>query len=248
MGITGEIRIKQQKNGNTHRYVYYHCTKKSKTKKCSEPCIRAEELDRQLSALLIKYAMPKEWAEKLSVMIDIEEKKVNHSASKAVQELRGQAQDLSSNLARLIDVYVAQDIERNDYLERRRSFMSEKKSVEEQIARLERTSSAWIEPTRDWIKDASILEEVAKKDDLPSKKISLQKIFGSNPSTSLGTGLTLQAREASGNGVNQWLSLAIAKENFSKNDLSLTLERVKGVEPSYLVWKTSALAVVLHPR
>ncbi|MDO8657383.1 MAG: recombinase family protein, partial [Candidatus Levybacteria bacterium] len=72
MGITGEIRIKRQKNGNTHRYVYYHCTKKSKTQKCSEPCIRAEELDRQLSALLIKYAMPKEWAEKLSVMLDNE--------------------------------------------------------------------------------------------------------------------------------------------------------------------------------
>ncbi len=224
MGITGEIRIKRQKNGNTHRYVYYHCTKKSKTRKCPEPCIRAEELDRQLSALLTRYAMPQEWAAKLSVMLDTEENKATHSASEAVQELRGEAQDLSLNLARLTDIYVSQDIERDDYLERRRSLMSEKKSVEEQIARLLRTPSAWIEPTRNWIKDASILDEVAKNDDLPSKKIFLQKIFGSN--------LTLQTREASGIAQNHWLSLAFAKEKISEKPLTLTLERVTGIEPA----------------
>ena len=216
MGITGEIRIKRQKNGTTHRYVYYHCTKKSKTRKCPEPHIRAEELDRQLSALLTRYAMPQEWAAKLSVMLDTEETKATRSASAVVQELRAQADEFSRNLARLTDLYVAQDIERDDYLERRRSLMSEKKSVEEQIALLERTPSAWIEPTREWIKDAEILDEIAKNDDLPSKKSSLQKIFGSN--------LTLHAREACGVGVNQWLSLANAKEKFSKNDLSLLLE------------------------
>ncbi|MBI2048814.1 MAG: recombinase family protein, partial [Parcubacteria group bacterium] len=126
MGITGEIRIKRQKNGTTHRYIYYHCTKKSKTQKCPEPCIRQEELDRQLSALMTSYAMPKEWAAKLSVMLDTEETRATRSASGAVQELRGQADDMTRNLARLTDLYVAQDIERDDYLERRRSLMSEK--------------------------------------------------------------------------------------------------------------------------
>ncbi|MDP3763538.1 MAG: recombinase family protein, partial [bacterium] len=119
MGITGEIRIKRQKNGNTHRYVYYHCTKKSKTQKCLEPSVRAEELDRQLSVMLSEYAMPKDWADKLSVMLDTEEQKATHSASGAMQELRGNLENISRDLARLIDVYVAQDIEQNDYRERR---------------------------------------------------------------------------------------------------------------------------------
>ena len=85
MGITGEIRIKRQKSGKTHRYVYYHCTKKSKTQKCPEPCIRAEELDRQLSAILADYAMPKAWADQLSVMLDKEEQNSKHTASESVQ-------------------------------------------------------------------------------------------------------------------------------------------------------------------
>src|SRR3989344_5103188 len=103
--------------------------------------------------------------------------------------------------------------------------MSEKKSVEEQIARLEHTPSAWIEPTRDWIKDASILEETAKTDDLPSKKISLQKIFGSN--------LTLKKRGAFGIAQNHWLSLANAKEKISENDLTLILVPPVGIGPTF---------------
>ena len=50
MSITGEYRIKKQKNGNVHNYIYYHCTKKNKSVKCPEPCIRQEELDKQISS------------------------------------------------------------------------------------------------------------------------------------------------------------------------------------------------------
>jgi len=44
--ITGEYRIKKQKNGNVHDYIYYHCTKKNKSVRCSEPCICQEGLDK----------------------------------------------------------------------------------------------------------------------------------------------------------------------------------------------------------
>ena len=94
--------------------------------------------------------------------------------------------------------------------------MSDKKSVEEQIGRLLRTPSAWIEPTREWIKDALILDEIAKTNDLPSKKISHQKIFGSN--------LTLKNREAVGNPLNSWAELRSARQNFPKNNLTLIAE------------------------
>ena len=101
--------------------------------------------------------------------------------------------------------------------------MSDKKSIEEQITRLLRTPSAWIEPTREWIKDAVTLYEIAKTNDLPSKKISLQKIFGSN--------LTLKNREAVGNGLNPWAELRSARQNPAKKPVSLILEPTSGIEP-----------------
>ncbi len=235
MGITGEIRIKRQKNGNTHRYVYYHCTKKSKTTACAEPCIRQEELDRQLSALLVQSAMPKAWADVLLAKLDGEEKEVVQTAEASITALREDMRDISRRIERLTDLYVAQDIERDDYLERRRALVLERKSLDEQIARLSQDATVWVEPMRKWIEEASMLEEIAKGIDLPSKKSSLQKIFGSN--------LTLSAREARGTLANQWLSLSRIKEGHSKTDLSLKLEPMAGIEPATysLPWSCSTI-------
>ena len=101
--------------------------------------------------------------------------------------------------------------------------MSEKKSVEEKIERLLRTPSAWIEPTREWIKDASRLDEIAKTDNAPSKKSSLQKIFGSN--------LTLHAREARGEPVSPYAALRAARSSVGEMPLSLILEPEIGFGP-----------------
>lgn len=52
-GITAEEKFKHQKNGNVHRYVYYHCTC-GKDKNCKEPAIREEELIKQIIGLIDK--------------------------------------------------------------------------------------------------------------------------------------------------------------------------------------------------
>ena len=223
MGITAEVRVKRQKNGNVHHYTYYRCTRKSKTHQCSEAPVRSELLDEQLSALLEQYAMPQEWISPLTELLNQEEANATQTASVAAQGLRERVAELSRNLARLTDAYVAQDIERDDYLERRRLLLSEKKSVEEQIARILRTPSAWIEPTRNWIRDASMLDEIRKTQNYPSKKSSLQKIFGLN--------LSLHAREARGNPLPPYAALRAAKISAPKNQLGLILEPLAGIEP-----------------
>ena len=224
MGITGEYKTKRQVSGKVHHYVYYHCTKKSKSVKCAEPCVRQEELDRQLSALLVQSAMPKAWADVLLARLAGEEKEAVQTAVTAVTALREEARDISRKMERLLDLYVAQDIERDDYLQRRRTLVLERKTFEEQIARLEHNAAAWVEPMREWITTASNIDEIAKGIDLPSKKSSLQNIFGSN--------LQLHAREARGNYANQWFSLFCAKESLGKIDPSLILEPKAGIEPA----------------
>ena len=235
MGITAEVRVKRQKNGNVHHYTYYRCTRKSKTHQCSEAPVRSELLDEQLSALLEQYAMPQEWISPLTELLNQEEANATQTASVAAQGLRERVAELSRNLARLTDAYVAQDIERDDYLERRRLLLSEKKSVEEQIARILRTPSAWIEPTRNWIRDASMLDEIRKTQNYPSKKSSLQKIFGLN--------LTLQAREACGIAAEHWAELRSARSKIGQADLSSILEPRPGIEPG-----TSSFAYTSSPK
>lgn len=51
--ISAEEKFKNQKNGNKHRYVYYHCSK-GKDRDCKQPAIREEELLKQLLYLIDK--------------------------------------------------------------------------------------------------------------------------------------------------------------------------------------------------
>ena len=89
---------------------------------------------------------------------------------------------------------------------------------------ISKTPTLWIEPTREWIKEAQILDEISKTADLSSKKLSLQKIFGSN--------LHLKSRQAFGNPFKHYASLREARENFANNDLSLKFARATGLEPA----------------
>src|SRR3989338_7985991 len=176
--ITCEEKFKYQKNGNVHRYVYYRCTKKRGA--CSGAYIREETLDTQLSALLSRFHLPRHWAEELNKMADREAQDASQTAAASVQAMRAKIADLDGKIARLTDLFVEQDIERCDYLDRKHALMSIKKSAQENILRLERNAAVWLEPMRAWLKEASVLEEIAKSKDYPSKKSSLQKIFGSN--------------------------------------------------------------------
>jgi hypothetical protein len=211
--ITAEEIIKRQKNGNTHRYVYYHCTKKRGH--CDGEYIREEELDQELSGLLSRFHLPRDWAEGLYKMTEQDEKEISQTTGASLQAMRAKITELESKIARITDLFVEQDIDRDEYLERKRDLMSQKKSAQENILRLERDAGHWLEPMRNWIKEAETLDKIAESEDLLSKKSSLQKIFGSN--------LTLCAREARGTPQNHWLSLTRTKESQSEKNLVSTL-------------------------
>ncbi|MDD3434742.1 MAG: recombinase family protein [Candidatus Pacebacteria bacterium] len=106
MSITGEYRVKRQKNGNVHDYIYYHCTKKNKAIKCPEPCIRQEELDKQISSLLQKFSLCADWAKKLLQMTESEKEKSAQSVSAFVLESQNTIHAINEKLQRLLDGYL----------------------------------------------------------------------------------------------------------------------------------------------
>ncbi len=205
-------------------HIYYRCTKKKGS--CSQPFVREEILDSQLSKLLSKFHLPPHWATELNRMADRDATEATQGTAATVHAMRAKIADLDGKIARLTDLFIEQDIERADYLERKRALMSEKKSAQERILLLERNAASWLEPMRAWIKDASMLEEIAKSKNAPSKKSSLQKIFGSN--------LILHAREARGVPENPWRSVAAATERASETDLVSSLVPEVGLEPTNL--------------
>ena len=163
MMITGEYKVKKQKNGNVHNYTYYHCTKKNKMVKCEEPCIRQEELNRQLSSLIQKVSLRQDWAEQLREMLEKEKSESAQSSTAFVQESQNRIRAIQTKLQRLLDGYLAQDIEREIYRVEKAKLLSEKKSLEEQMARIEQKRTGWLEPMAGWVKEGKLLPQKPPK-------------------------------------------------------------------------------------
>ncbi len=180
MMYTAERHIKRQKNGNVHTYVYYRCTRKSKTATCREPHIRAEELDKQLSALLQGYTMPQAWADKLRELIREDERKEKAQYSTVTDAVKATIVQLSEKLQRLLDSYLDGDVERELYQAKRAEMLGEKKRLQEQIEQATLGILTWVEPMKQWIETAVSICNIAKSDALAAKKSLCLEIFGSN--------------------------------------------------------------------
>ncbi len=208
MMITGEL----QKG-----HIYYRCTKKSKTIKCSQPYTREEDLDSQLSDLIQKVSLWEDWKDKMIKKINEEQIVIFQSSRAFVQKTREEIRQINDKLQFLTDAYVDQDIERNVYLFKKSELLSEKKKLEEKIITFEQTQNAWLEPMRSWVKEAADAVNIARGTDLSAKKVLGQKIFGSN--------LTLLGKIAVGEALSPWAALCAAPT-------SREWERAKGIEPS----------------
>jgi hypothetical protein len=227
MMITGEYRVKKQKNGNEHYYTYYHCTKKRKGFKCLEPCIRQEKLDEQISSLLQKVSLRPDWAEKLNTRLEKDKTKSAQFVSAFVQEAGEKIKVIQTKLQRLLDGYLEQDIDREIYRVEKAKLLYEKKSLDEQNIKLEQKQNDWLEPMENWIKVASNLEKIARDNNLFAKKVIAEQVFGSN--------LRLAAREARGNPQNQWAALCAAHEMVGQKSESQILEYLYDFARTYFI-------------
>ncbi|MCL4405355.1 recombinase family protein [Patescibacteria group bacterium] len=220
--ITAEEKTKRQKNGNVHHYTYYHCTKKRGP--CSEPSIRGEELEGQLTSILKEYALPKEWALELSKMADRDEEEALQSVAASSQAVKAELMAVSQKLKRLRSLYIDEDISQEEYLADKEELLSRKKTLEGKLADLKGGRIGWLEPLRGWIKDASNVDEIAVSPSLQDKKSSAQKIFGSN--------LSLKNRRIEFNPIKPYAALRAAREKIGQIDESLIFVRREGFEPS----------------
>ena len=212
MHITAEKKIKHQKNGNIHEYVYYRCTRKNKLIKCTESAVTESDLTVQLSHILHSYAMPEVWARELENMLSVDEKKAEQISRVFIANAQTRVAELQGKLKRLLDGYLDQDIDRLTYKARQRELMSDKKSLEEQISKLTLARNAWVEPMRQWFKQAASLCEIAQNVSFEAKKDTLLQIEGLNLFLKSKKVMLTTVPKNSHSLNNPWSALIVAKE------------------------------------
>ena len=210
--ITGELRTKHQKNGNTHHYTYYHCTHKSKTVKCSEQAITEPDLVRQLSSLIKQTALPTAWADFMKQKLDEDKKDSAQSVSAFVSETTEAIRAINNKLQRLLDGYLDQAIEQETYKLEKNKLVGQKKSLEEKLARMTQTQTGWIEPFSAWLDKAGALSKISECSGLSEIKSASEEVFGSN--------LLLSASEASEEPQHPWDFIVETKNSARNSEIS----------------------------
>ena len=239
LAITAEKKVKHQKNGNVHEYVYYRCTRKHKIIQCKEPAITEPDLAVQLSDILQGYTLPKSWASQLETILTDDESKANQSSSVFVANAQTRLASLQGKLQRLLDGYLDQDIEQSVYRAKKGELMSEKKSLEEQVSKLKLASSIWVEPMRKWITQATSLREIAKSSEPSAIKEAFAKMDGLNLFLKTKKAQPLAAQEISPPSENIWFLLRKIKEKIAQkgdnSDFSQFMVGEVGLEPTILL-------------
>jgi DNA invertase Pin-like site-specific DNA recombinase len=176
--ITAENKLKKQKNGNTHRYTYYHCTKRI-NRNCSQGSITAEIIEEQIVEVMKTIEIPLEFRDWALNKLKIENHKVFDSLYNATAGLRARQDNCDTKLNNLIDMRANGEIGEEEFSKKRNEITKDKNILNQQ---LNETNTR----TDDWLKKAEInftlaenLAERFKTFDLKKKKETLM-ILGSN--------------------------------------------------------------------
>ncbi len=161
-------------------FVYYRCTKKNKTKVCSQRhYVSQGKLTAQLKELCEPLTIPDTWRDRFLTKLDSETKESRQVSEQQAQALRARLETITSKLNRLTEAYLAEALELSEYQQRKNTLVAERKTIDEQKSELAGGGSKWLELMREWILKAN--EPVAwQHQETPSRMREFLGSIGSN--------------------------------------------------------------------
>ena len=146
--ITAEEKTKHQKNGNTHHYTYYRCTRRIK-KDCSEPPIRSDELERQILEVLGKITIPVQFREWAIKQLKEEQSKERIDRDKITQTYRIHLDACAKKLDALFNMRLNEEVSAEEYIGKKNALMKEKQRYEDLIADTQDRIETWLKRAED---------------------------------------------------------------------------------------------------
>ena len=168
-----------------------------------------------------------------------------------VKDKEEKISSLSKKLERLLNSYLDQIIDEQDYRLQKGKLLSDKKSFEEEISTFSHKQNNWLAPFQNWIKEAQNLNGIARDTDLFAKKVVAKEIFGSHlllGEKSVRASAPKILNSFAKMGGNQWDALRASHLLVSKKPLSSVLEPLVGFEPTTysLPWSCSTAELHRH--
>lgn len=140
--ITAEEKLKKQKNGNKHHYVYYRCSKR--LGKCSQKTIRVEKLEKQIQEALDSISIPQEFVDWAMDCIKEENSKEVEARQSIVKNQRKQYDIVVQKIDRLIDMRAGGELTEDEFISKKAELIQEKQRMQEMLTDTDARVDEWL--------------------------------------------------------------------------------------------------------
>jgi len=134
--ITAEEKIKRQKNGNVHEYIYYRCTKR-KGVACTQKYINSQVLDGQILEILKTIEIPTEFKDWAIEVIRANEEKDRQASVSLLEKHRKEYDKCLSQLNNLKDMRINGEISSEEFNIEKEKVLLNKSKIQELIGDLD---------------------------------------------------------------------------------------------------------------
>jgi site-specific DNA recombinase len=166
------ITAEKQKGHN-----YYRCTKRKGS--CSQPYVREEALEAQISEYFEKLALPDDLASWLTSEITREQAESAEAGTVQSDRLSKLVKEVVAKLDRLMEGYLEQAISLPEYQKQKNKLVEEKHRLKEKLTSSLNQKGSWFEPALRFVSDCNRATDLARNHNLEEKRDFLQKV-GSN--------------------------------------------------------------------
>ena len=159
-------------------YTYYRCVKKKGV--CSQKYLPEKELEKQLRDIINSVSLSEIWANKLLEMAEKDGETEKEFAVGELQKLSVSLSDLEKKLDRLLESYLEEIVDTESYQRKKDELLQTKKILQEKIMEIKTKGSSWLEPLKEFIKEAADAAKIARaKNNCKDLAIFAKKV-GSN--------------------------------------------------------------------
>ncbi len=183
--VTAEEKWKHQKNGNSHNYIYYHCTG-SVSPDCTGKCVEVKVLEKQIDEFLSKIEIPPEFHEWA-----IEELKKLHGKEKGdrnslINNHERDYKDCVSRLDTLVELRLNRKISDEMYERKEKELLDKKRELKQLFDGDDKRVDDWLVRLESTLTFAERAREEFKNGDITKRRQIM---------TALGTEHILKDRE-----------------------------------------------------
>lgn len=139
------VTAEQKINRYGSRYVYYHCTKRLRDKQCRQKCIREEELERQMEAIIEDLSIHDDFRDYALHRLQILHQQESGTRQRLTENVDSALTAVQKRLDNLLDLRLRDLLTDAEYNNQKRTLLDEITSLKENRANLERRQSHWFE-------------------------------------------------------------------------------------------------------